>query len=210
MAIEQSKATQAARTAASVQTATAARNGATYTQLLAGLNNADPRAFGPSSSSYKALANFKTYLTGLPPNGLVEQAEADKYLSQLGVMGSKQLIGAGQQLRQQELLLLMSKANPNIDQPLQVIKNLAAFGKANNEFDALSANTTLAALRKGADPTATASVIDAERSDFVNKQVGSLPTRPGQQSSGKAQEGAKSVSKSGKPTIYRNGRWEYQ
>jgi hypothetical protein len=92
----------------------------------------------------------------------VNQAEADKYLAQLGVGGSKQLLGADQQLRQQEMLLLMSRANPNIDQPLQVIKNLAAFGRVGNEYDFKAANTGVAAIRNGADPFAVPGAIESQ------------------------------------------------
>jgi hypothetical protein len=153
----------------------ASRNTAVYSQLEQTLANANPREFGPSSASYKAVMGLKTYLSGVPPEGLVNQAEADKYLAQLGVGGSKQLLGADQQLRQQEMLLLMSHANPNIDQPLQVIKNLAAYGKAGNEYDLKAANTGIAAIRNGADPFAVPGAIEAQvhRADYVN---GSLKT----------------------------------
>jgi hypothetical protein len=161
--------------ALSQQASDAARNTAIYSQLEKTLANADPREFGPSSSSFKALANLKTYLNGLPPDGLVNQAEVDKYLSQLGVGGSKQLLGAGQQLRQQEMLLLMSHANPNMDQPLQVIKNLAAYGRAGNEYDFKAANTGIAAIRGGADPYQVPGAIEAQshRADFVNSRLSS-------------------------------------
>lgn len=171
------------------QAAQAARNTAIYSQLEHKLATANPREFGPSSASYKALANLKTYLTGLPPDGLVNQAEVDKYLSQLGVGGSKQLLGADQQLRQQEMMLLMAHANPNIDQPLQVIKNLAAFGKAGNDYDLRAANTGIAAIRGGADPYQVPGAIEsqAHRSDYIGQRLGQAmapPTRPGQQGSG--------------------------
>jgi hypothetical protein len=146
----------------SQQAAAAARNTAVYSQLEKTLANASPREFGPSSSTYKAVMGLKTYLSGLPPDGLVNQAEADKYLAQLGVGGSKQLLGADQQLRQQEMLLLMSRANPNIDQPLQVIKNLAAFGRVGNEYDFKAANTGVAAIRNGADPFAVPGAIESQ------------------------------------------------
>jgi hypothetical protein len=145
------------------QASAAARNSSIYAQLENTLDKANPREFGPSSKSYKALADFKTYLSGLPPDGLVNLAEADKYLTQLGVGGSKQLLGADQQLRQQEMLTLMSHANPNIDQPLQAIKNLAAYGRAGNEFDLKAANTAIDAIRNhNADPAAVPGVIQAQ------------------------------------------------
>lgn len=155
------------------QVSQAARNTAIYSQLEKTLANANPLEFGPSSASYKALANFKTYLSGLPPDGLVNQAEADKYLAQLGVGGSKQLLGADQQLRQQEMMLLMAHANPNIDQPLQVIKNLAAFGRAGNTYDLKSGNTAIEAIRNGADPIKVPGVIENQvhRADYVNGEL---------------------------------------
>jgi hypothetical protein len=157
----------------SQQAAAAARNTAIYSQLEQKLATANPREFGPSSASYKAVMGLKTYLSGVPPEGLVNQAEADKYLAQLGVGGSKQLLGADQQLRQQEMLLLMSHANPNIDQPLQVIKNLAAYGKAGNEYDLKAANTGIAAIRGGADPYQVPGAIESQmpRAGYVNGRL---------------------------------------
>jgi hypothetical protein len=183
----QNQALEAARD----QVSAAARNNAIYTQLQAKLANADPREFGPSSAAYKAVQGLRTYLSGIAPDGLVNQAEVDKYLSQLGVGGSKQLLGADQQLRQQEMLMLMAHANPNIDQPLQVIKNLAAFGKAGNTYDLLAGNTSIAAIRAGADPIQVPGAIEsqAHRSDYISNALGvslAAPTRPGQSSSGPA------------------------
>ena len=159
------------------QASQAARNNGVYTQLEKKLANANPREFGPSSSSYKALAGLKTYLSGIPPEGLVNQAEVDKYLSQLGVPGSKQLLGEGQQLRQQELLMLMAHANPNIDQPLQVIKNLVAYGKAGNDYDLRAANTGIAAIRNGADPFQVPGAIEnqSHRADYISHALGTPP-----------------------------------
>jgi hypothetical protein len=157
----------------SQQAAAAARNTAIYSQLKKTLATADPREFGPSSAAYKTLQNFRTYLSGIPPDGLVNQAEADKYLTQLGVGGSKQLLGADQQLRQQEMLTLMAHANPNMDQPLQVIKNLAAYGEAGNNYDFKAANTGIAAIRNGADPYQVPGAIEAQahRADYVNGAI---------------------------------------
>jgi hypothetical protein len=154
------------------QAAQAARNTALYSQLQKTLSNADPREFGPSSSAYKAFQNFRTYLNGIPPDGLVNQAEADKFLVQLGVGGSKQLLGNGQPT-QQELLTLMAHANPNMDQPLQVIKNLAAYGKAGNDYDFKAANTGISAIRNGADPYQVPGAIEAQahRADYVNGAI---------------------------------------
>lgn len=171
------------------QVSQSARNSVLYSQLEKKLEVANPREFGPSSSSFKALAGLKTYLSGVPPEGLVNQAEVDKYLAGLGVGGSKQLLGSDQNLRQQELLLLMAHANPNIDQPLQVIKNLAAFGRAGNTYDLLAANTGIEAIRQGADPIRTPGAIEdqAHRADYIAQSLGQTgfpPARPGQHTSG--------------------------
>jgi hypothetical protein len=155
------------------QVSASARNSAIYGQLDQKLATADPRAFGPSSTQYKAVQNLRTYLSGIPPDGLVNQTEVDKYLSQLGVGGSKQLLGADQQLRQQEMLMLMAHANPNIDQPLQVIKNLTAYGKAGNDYDMKAGNTAIAAIRNGADPFAVPGAIENQqhRSAYINGRL---------------------------------------
>jgi hypothetical protein len=191
------------------QVTASARNNAIYTQLQAKLDAANPREFGPSSAAFKAVAGLKAYLTGIPPDGLVNQAEVDKYLSQLGVGGSKQLLGEGQQLRQQEMLLLMAHANPNIDQPLQVIKNLTAYGKAGNDYDLRAGNTGIAAIRGGADPIQVPGAIESQlhRSDYISNALGvslAPPTRPGQASSGVVPT---ATGPNGQKLYLRNGAW---
>lgn len=158
----------------SAQAQQAAKNNAVYTQLTNQIQNANPRYYGPSSTTATALANFVTYLKGKAPNDLITQTEVDKYLTQQGVLGAKNLLGAGQQLRQQELLLLISQANPNVHQPLDAIKNLVAFGKANNDYDTRMANTALAAIGKGADPNQIPTAFETpgnSRSDFVQARL---------------------------------------
>jgi hypothetical protein len=159
----------------------AARNTAIYSQLLKKLANADPKEVGPTSSTYKAAQNLVTYLKGgNAPNGLVNLDELDKYLAQLGVGGSKQLLGSDQTIRQQELLMLMAHGNPNIDQPLQVIKNLAAYGEAGNKYDMLAANTAMQAIQNAhADPVQAGAAIENQlhRRDFISHQL-SLEKRP--------------------------------
>jgi hypothetical protein len=165
----------------------AAKNATLYDQLEKQLANSSPREFGPNSKSYRALANLKTYLTGVPPDGLVNLNEVDKYLAQMGVGGSKQLLGSDQSIRQQELMHLMAHANPNIDQPLQVIKNLVAYGKATNDYDLMASNTAIKAIReKRADPDQVGPIVNnpVMRNKFIENALGQtlrLPARPGQQ-----------------------------
>lgn len=206
------------------QSQQAQKNDAVYTQLQSKLQNADPRYYGPSSSTATALANFRTYLTGKAPDSLITQTEIDKYLTQQGVLGAKNLLGAGQQLRQQELLLLIGQANPNINQTLPAIKNLVNFGKINNDYDLRMSNTGLAAIRANKDPGAVAAAFSApgnSRNDYVQSQLKATtgvdlsgaaavkpPPQPGQ-TAGAPQEGATNTSKSGRPMIYVNGHWQY-
>lgn len=162
------------------QVKSATRNAAIYTQLEKKLATADPKAFGPTSDYYKAYQGLVTALQGGDsPGGLVNQAEADKYLVMLGVGGSKQLVGAENQLRQQELLTLMQHANPNLHQPLAAVRALAAYGKANNEFDLKGGNTAIDAITSGANPRQVSGVIDARRSDYIQQALGSTPVRTG-------------------------------
>lgn len=162
------------------QVKAAARNTAIYSQLGKKLATADPKAFGPTSDYYKAYQGLVTALQGGDsPNGLVNQAEVDKYLTMLGVGGSKQLVGSENQLRQQELLTLMQHANPNMHQPLAAVRALVAYGKANNEFDLKGGNTAMDAITNGADPRKVSGVVDARRSDYIQQALGTTPVRTG-------------------------------
>ena len=162
------------------QVLSASRNASLYSQLDQKLATADPRAYGPTSQYYKAYQGLVTALQGgNSPGGLTNQAEVDKFLTMLGVGGSRQLIGADQQMRQMELLTLMQHANPNMNQPLAAIRALVAYGKANNQFDMLGGNTAMQAITAGANPRDTASVIDTRRSEYVQGVLASTPVRTG-------------------------------
>ena len=162
------------------QVKAAARNNSLYTQLQSKFSTADPKEFGPTSGYYKAYQNLVTALHGgNSPEGLANQAEVDKYLTMLGVGGSKQLLGQDQQLRQQEMLTLLQHANPHIDQPLAAIKALVAYGKANNDFDLKSGNTAIDAITAGANPRKVSGVIDARRSDYITQALRTTPIRTG-------------------------------
>ena len=161
------------------QVRAAARNTALYTQLDEKLAKADPKAFGPTSEYYKAYQGLVTALRGgNSPAGLVNQAEVDKYLTMLGVGGSRQLLGSDNPLRQQELLTLMQHANPNMDQPLRAIKALVAYGKANNEFDLKGGNTAIAAITAGANPRSVSGIIDAQRSNYITNSLTTAARTP--------------------------------
>jgi hypothetical protein len=184
----------------------AARNNAIYSQLEKKLTEADPNEFGPRSKAYKALAELRTTVFGTPPDGLVNMEEVNKFLMQLGVGGSKQLLGSDQAVRQQELLMLMEHANPNIDQPLAVAKALVAYGKAGNSYDLQAGNTAIEAIRRGADPSKVPGAIEDQmpRANYIENALGQTlrpPARPGQQSSG--------VTKviGGKTYTQRDGKW---
>jgi hypothetical protein len=132
-----------------------------------------------------ALAGLKKALFGGAPDDLVNLQEVDKFLTQLGVGGSKQLLGNEQTIHQGELLSLMAHGNPNIDQPLQVIKNLVAFGKAGNAYDLMAANTAMHGIRDlNADPVQIGSAMESQvhRADFIAHQLGQ-PRRTSGQSS---------------------------
>jgi hypothetical protein len=162
------------------QVKAAARNTALYSQLNSKLAGADPKEFGPTSSYYKAYQGLVTALHGGDsPDGLVNQAEVDKYLTMLGVGGSKQLMGPENQLRQQELLTLMEHANPHMDQPLAAVRALVAYGKANNDFDLKAGNTAIDAITVGANPRKVSGIIDARRSDYIAQSLASTPVRTG-------------------------------
>ena len=168
----------AASKAAEATIAQASKNITSYDQLAATLAEADPNMFGPRGPLTKRLAQLKTFVTGLPPDSLINVEEASKYLAGNGVFNAKSLLGPGQQLRQTELLLLMSKASPNTDQPLPVIKQLMSVGRANNEYDMMGGNTTIAAMQQHANPFATAAQVEGGRAAYVANRSAQLTAPP--------------------------------
>jgi hypothetical protein len=176
------------------------------------------RLAGPGSEIAKTWAQVKTAVTGAPPDAYVDLGALDKLLLQMGAQNIRQVL-TGQRITNQEFMQLLTKGNPNTEQPLPTINRLLGFLSAQNDYDRRFQLTKQAALNAGANPMTVDTDIGtkADRSSYVAGRTGitpamqnsSAPGRPGQQRSG-LQEGATDISKSGKPIVVKNGQWQYQ
>lgn len=129
-------------------------------------------------------------MTGKPPQDLVDMGVLDKFANQLGVQNVRSLL-SGQRITNQEMMQFMSRASASTTQPLDVMRTIVAYQKANNDYDRMASATKLAALQKGADPFHLPGAIDAAspREAYVqqsmDKALGATPAnRPNQQTSG--------------------------
>jgi hypothetical protein len=193
------------------QQAEAAQGNSLLTQFQNKLNTVNPRDVGPGSSAYKALQEFKTAVTGKAPDDLVDMGVLDKFANQLGVQNVRSLL-SGQKITNQEMMNFLTRASASTTQPLDVMKTIVAYQKANNDYDRMASATKIAALQKGADPFQLPGAIEtaAPRSTFVqqsmDKALNTQPTRPGQQTSGAP------VTKviNGVTYTQQNGKWYQQ
>lgn len=175
--------------AASEQQALAARSNALLVPFQQKLNKINPRDVGPGSGAYKGLLELQTAITGKAPNDLVDMGVVDKFANQLGVQNVKSLL-QGERITNQEMMNFLTRASASNTQPVDVMKSIIAYQKANNDYDTLASNTKTAGLLGGADPRKIDGAIEtmAHRSGFVkasmDKDLGSTVVRPGQQASG--------------------------
>ncbi len=180
----------------------------------------NPRMTGPGSDIAQGWAKLKTFISGQPPDELVDLGSLDKILLQMGAQNIRQAL-SGQRITNQEFMTLMTKGNPNTEQPLPTINNLLKYIGAQNEYEQRFQRTKQLALQRGANPMTVDGDIgsQADRGDFVEGKVGFRPPLASaggggggsqQTNAGGASEGAESKSKSGKPIVYKNGHWQYK
>lgn len=138
---------------------------ALLTPMQQKLNQVNPRDVGPGSSAYKAFLELKTAVTGKAPSDLVDMGVLDKFANQLGVQNVRQLL-SGQRITNQEMMNFLTRASASVTQPLDVMKTIISYQKANNDFDRKYSTTALAALNRGVDPGAISSLQNG-RTAFV-------------------------------------------
>lgn len=153
---------------------------ALLTPMQAKLNNVNARDVGPGSEAYKALMEVKAAVTGKAPQDLVDMGVLDKFANQLGVQNVRQLL-SGQRITNQEMMNFLTRASASVTQPLDVMKTIISYQKANNDFDRKYATTALTALRQGVDPGAISSLQNG-RTAFVEqgmtRDLGPQPQAP--------------------------------
>ena len=165
---------------------------ALLTPMLNKIASINPRDVGPGSEAYKTFLSLKDaiFKESGKPSDLVDMGVIDKFANQLGVQNVRSLL-EGQRITNQEMMTFMNRASASTTQPIDVMKQIVAYTKANNDFDILAANTkTRALVDPNVDPRQANSVIDAHRDAFVQADMAKIlgqaapAPRPGQQSSG--------------------------
>lgn len=150
-----------------------ARNNALLSEFQEKLNKVNPRDVGPSSPAYKALLDLKTFISGKAPNDLVDMGVLDKFANQLGVQNIRSLL-SGQRITNQEMMTFLTRASASVTQPIDVMKSIIAWQKANNDYDRMAGFTKIRAMQAPylADPYATPGIIENGRADYVHKAMG--------------------------------------
>lgn len=152
----------------------------------------DPRITGPGSEVAQTWAKVKSFIGGQPPDALVDLGALDKLLLQMGAQNIRSAL-SGQRITNQEFMTLMTKGNPNTEQPLPTINRLLGYLRADNEYDRRAATTTIRAVQAGADPWQVSGEIESAmpRAQFVQQRTGfgalsakTAPTGTGPQTSG--------------------------
>jgi hypothetical protein len=140
----------------------------------------NPRMVGPGSELAQGIAKIKTAVTGQPPDALVDLGSLDKILLQMGAQNIRQAL-SGQRITNQEFMTMLSRGNPNTEQPLATIQRLLGYYGAQNDYDQRFAKTKQMALNRGADPFSVDTAIGgvADRGDYVEGKVGVRPPLPG-------------------------------
>jgi len=145
----------------------------------------NPRMVGPGSELAQGIAKIKTAITGQPPDALVDLGSLDKILLQMGAQNIRQAL-SGQRITNQEFMTMLSRGNPNTEQPLATIQRLLGYYGAQNDYDQRFAKTKQAALNRGANPMTVDSDIGgvADRGDYVEGRVGVRPPLAGSGNAG--------------------------
>jgi hypothetical protein len=133
------------------------------------LNSVNPRDVGPGSSVYKAFLELKDAATKDGPKDLVDMGVLDKFANQLGVQNVRNLL-SGQKITNQEMMNFLTRASASTTQPLDVMKTIVAYQKANNDFDRKYATTALAALGANKDPGSISSLQNG-RTAYVQQSM---------------------------------------
>jgi hypothetical protein len=140
----------------------------------------NPRMTGPGSEIAQGWAKIKTFVNGQPPDELVNLGSLDKILMTMGAQNVRQAL-QGQKITNQEFMTLMTKGNPNTEQPLPTINNLLKYLSAQNEYEQRFQRTKQIALQRGANPMTVDGDIGSQvdRGDFVEGKVGVRPPLAG-------------------------------
>src|SRR5271166_6327003 len=177
----------------------------------------NPRMTGPGSEIAQGIEKIKALVSGQPSDALVNLGSLDKILMGMGAQNVRQALN-GQKITNQEFMALLTKGNPNTQQPLATINKLLDYLGAQNDYEQRFQKTKQIALQRGANPIGIDGVIGgmpgADRGDYVEGKVGvrpplasaagaapSAPTIASQADYDKLKKGDHYVDSNGKPHV---------
>jgi hypothetical protein len=136
----------------------------------------NPRMVGPGSELAQNLAKVRSFVSGQPPDAYVNLGSLDKMLMQMGAQNIRNAL-SGQRITNQEFMAMLTKGNPNTEQPLQTIQRLLGYLGTQNDYDQRFQRTKQIALQRGANPMTVDSDIGSvsDRGDYVEQRVGVRP-----------------------------------
>jgi hypothetical protein len=172
----------------------------------------NPRMAGPGSEVAQAWAKIKTFVSGQPPDELVDLGTLNKMLMTMGAQNVRQAL-QGQKITNQEFMTLMTQGNPNTEQPLPTINKLLDYLGAQNDYEQRFQNTKNMALQRGANPMSVDREIghQFDRGDYVEGKVGVRPPLTGGKEAASEAPTVKSQAdydklKKGDPYLDENGK----
>jgi len=135
--------------------------------------------------------------------------EAAKYLGNAAIQAGKGNFGKG--MTQQDVSLQKDELSPSVHMTDGALRDLIDAGIKNTQYTLDSAKRVPQYLSATKDPQQFAQWNDKyfNRSAAVNKPTAPQTPQTPTASAGAA-EGAKSMSKSGKPIVFSGGHWQYQ
>lgn len=181
------------------QAVAAAASAQTYLQAAKAIIDSKGAAVG----AYGGLVAKASAFVGDYKGDASNYQELAKYLNNAAIAAAKGNYGSG--LTEKELELQLTGASPSVDKTPGALKDLVEENLRNSKYTLDTANRVVPYLKAGNDPT---NFNKWNQSTWNQSAAVNKPTQA-QAASGGATEGAKSMSKSGKPIVFAGGHWQY-
>lgn len=204
--LDQQKVTVAARTDLLSNAQDATNTGAQALQYMQAARAIIDSKGAPITGPLGALvAKASSVFGGVDATNYQEFA---KYLGNSAIQAGKGNFGKG--MTQNDVQLQKDELSPSVHMTDAALKDLLDAGIKNTQFTMDSAKRVRPYLATGGDPQSYAQWNDKyfSRSEAVNTPKPPPPKVASNNTAGAA-EGAKSLSKSGKPIVFQGGHWQY-
>lgn len=205
--LDQQKVTVAARTDLLSNAQDATNTGAQALQYMQAARAIIDSKGAPITGPLGALvAKASSVFGGVDATNYQEFA---KYLGNSAIQAGKGNFGKG--MTQNDVQLQKDELSPSVHMTDAALKDLLDAGIKNTQFTMDSAKRVRPYLATGGDPQSYAQWNDKHfsRSEAVNTPKAPPPPKIASDNSAGAAEGAKSLSKSGKPIVFQGGHWQY-